>query len=869
MPLNTTGQSTVSAMTEEKIGQKADDIEEVLFANKFASLNLSSHGDGNGEQEEASDEEEALSTASAPSKSQPKKRTAAGKKGKRKKNKKTRKHATIEEDALAKVPLESYRIIEDHDGLMNDYLMAVYAIFGEWIHLRAHIQGLWRKVAYGGLNSAVAGTISNMAITTVKQTETAIFVDFPGHDSFETIMQTITRGDPEKMKSNFGIGLHKFAPNSDKTEEVHKTHLDVMEQFSIHAYRDLLDFLADFQQTRSGKPTKRMLAQIRDWNPYLDLQRTTKEQRIQWRRAYTINWLYDLVNVFSSIVVQRNNMRGENRAYERVDWSVAGQCNQDRRLFGLNEFAGVITSLAIQKPGANMRERIFPHHVFQLQCIVDSLTVSRGWSLSGLRGHVLKIPAPGFRPRRDVDLFLDRDNQKIGSGYLEGIELLTPLMEEDAMIHGDPNRHRDHAELLKTLLVDFRDWLGESKYMHGLTTIPPSRFSNSSSNGLWEFSPFLCGVGLMESLELAYQISMLIWDRMSEPILLVHIHNMLVQKGYIAQPIELYAALADIFKSAYFADGKIPTTNFGQALLAHISENGSRRAMFQRRALRRTAARSGTDIHKILDLNVNRFFTTESNLLLYRRANWSPDRIPEAQISPTSALGVLRLGQTGKVVDRTTGQSRLEDTDLAQRARAMGMNEALLLNISSILRSLQNGHGADKISQSLLASLTPEGYTSEARATHDSEATNTIKHASKPSHRMDNLDVPNLELLALTEFDIAKDISGATPLSGINWIWVTVRFMMLFMQIEEKLRQVRNLLWIRAYETGREWSRQKRVGIAYLALSEGDEECLTIMADEFQNQRAGLLDHIYWGDIDVDMKTNLQGDDDKEPDCVV
>lgn len=37
---------------------------------------------------------------------------------------------------------------------------------------------------------------------------------------------------------------------------------------------------------------------------------------------------------------------------------------------------------------------------------------------------------------------------------------------------------------------------GESKYMHGLTTIPPSRFSSSNPNGLQEYSPFLCGVGM-------------------------------------------------------------------------------------------------------------------------------------------------------------------------------------------------------------------------------------------------------------------------------------------------------------------------------------------------------------------------------------
>lgn len=97
-----------------------------------------------------------------------------------------------------------------------------------------------------------------------------------------------------------------------------------------------------------------------------------------------------------------------------VNWSVNGPWNQHQRLYGLNEFAGVVTTLAMQKPGTDIRSRILPSCVFQLQAIVDSLTVSRGWSLFGLQGHVLIPPAQGFRPRRDVDLFLDRDAETPG-----------------------------------------------------------------------------------------------------------------------------------------------------------------------------------------------------------------------------------------------------------------------------------------------------------------------------------------------------------------------------------------------------------------------------------------------------------------------
>src|SRR5207247_1372305 len=108
--------------------------------------------------------------------------------------------------------------------------------------------------------------------------------------------------------------------------------------------------------------------------------------------------------------------------------------------------------------------------------------------------------------------------------------------------------------------------------------------------------------------------------------------------------------------------------------MACISETGTRRAVFQRRAIKRTAARSA-DIHSILDLGANRFFKSKANLLLYRNAEWNQERIPESDIAVGSMLAMLRLGQTKRVVDPATGERRLEDTDLVRRARAEGMSE--------------------------------------------------------------------------------------------------------------------------------------------------------------------------------------------------
>lgn len=326
-----------------------EDAEQVIFANKFSTLSLGSETNTEGEEvdESASEEEEieaaAISTAGNTAKRSKKKAPKKGKKGK-----KGRKPKTANAPDLQDVPLESYRIIEDETGTVTDYLMAVYSLAQQMMELRHHLQGVWCQVVYNNVNSAVAANISNVAIGIIKDTQSQIFVDFPGHDSFDTVMQTLTRGNPDKAQGNFQV----HAACQDAKGDFHLSHrcdINVREEFFFNCYQDLFNFITDYQQTRSGKPTKPMLKNIQNWNPTLNLARATRQERLKWRRAYTINWLYDLVNIFSSIVVQRRTIRNQRILLESVDWSRAGPWNQHRRLFGINDFAGDITHLAVQK----------------------------------------------------------------------------------------------------------------------------------------------------------------------------------------------------------------------------------------------------------------------------------------------------------------------------------------------------------------------------------------------------------------------------------------------------------------------------------------------------------------------------------------
>ncbi|KAI1866988.1 hypothetical protein JX265_007564 [Neoarthrinium moseri] len=828
----------------------------ILLANKFASLNLGTVND------EAQDDAEAASDASdgpAAAQRPQKKYSGKGKKGKRgKKPKQKQKKPVANEPPLVGVPIESYRIIEDKEGIMTDYLMATYALAREWIDLRGFMQKTWRQVAYDGLNAAVAGTLSNVAVSMLKRSELAMHLDFPGHDSFHTIMNTITRGDVEKIQGNFKLRLIKFYKAQAQTR-VEEAALDVKEQLMIHTYNDLLDFVADYQKTRSGKPTKSMLAEIQNWDPTFNLQQATPEQRLKWRRSYTINWLYDLVNLFSSVVVQRNTLKGQNWALEKVDWSEDGPWSVHRRLFGLNEFAGWVTSLATQKQGTDVRNKVQPHSVFQLQCIVDSLMVSRGFSTSTFRGHVMRPPAHQFRPRRDVDLFLDRENERGGSGFLQAVDILEQLFERDAQMHGNPKRHTKHMEVLKIAQQDFIDWLGESKYGYVLKSISPSQFSNSNANGLWEYSPFLCGLGLMEGLEISYLFGMMIWDRIPEPFLLIHLHNMLVQRGYIAQPVGLYASLQSLFTDAFFIDGKVPTSNFLEALVAKVDAYNTARARATQQAARRSNAQA-SDVHGMLDVNANKFFKTPTTLVSYRKADWNYERVADSDIKPISMLAMLRVAQTELVVDPETGKLRPAETELTSRMRAAKLSEEILAGMSSMVRRMNNKNHEDPAMMARFAAMAEPGYMTESGGLRElSKKLKTGGQAGSESKvQHEELDLDGVDVLEFLKWDIHADVCGREPLSSLNFVWVTARFFIQFMQMEDELRKLRNPTYVRAYEVDPTLMREKRLSLAVGALRGGDEQCLRIMAEQFQNPRAGFMDHIYWKDLETELKTDKE-----------
>ncbi|KAF9776908.1 hypothetical protein IL306_004853, partial [Fusarium sp. DS 682] len=806
--------------TSAAASDDTEDVEQILFANKFEKLTVH-------KAEGSSDEDDELDQTHTTTGARKVSRKPKGKKSKKtKKYKKTKKGKKQDTNDITneEIPIESIRIIEDSSeaGLVTDYLLAVYSAVREWAELRVNIQSVWREVAYDGLNSAVAGAACNLATSMIKRTSAAIFVDFPGHDTYETIVKTITRGEMDKAQGNYRLTLWWTSSNNESYYEKTST-IDIKEQFLIHAYQDLKDFILDFQANRSGKPTKAMQAKIAQWDPNFDLRRATNQDRINWRRCYTIRWLYDLVNVYSSVVVQRNTMKGENHIYEKVDWSANGPWGVHRIIFGLKEFAGDVTNMAMKKRGTDITKMIYPHHVFQMQCIVDSFTVSRGWSLNPLHGHMLQAPAKKGRARRDVDLFLDRSNERMFAGYCQTVDLLKQFLEKD----GKLDQHQDIFMAIKIAQRDFVNFLGEHKYTTGIATIPPSRFSDHNANGLQEYSPYLCGAGLEEGLEIAYRLGMLLWDRMPEPTLMIHLHNAVVQKGYLSRPVGICQALENMFKETFFTQGRRPESAFGDALLASIRQPGSQHSQAQKQALR-SKFQSANDILQYFDTNFNQLSQRSSILTTYRSADWNLEVIPDEELECGTVLFFERLGRTMRFSD-----SKLEDDVLVRKARASGMTDENIIWTT------------DKLAATLAEGVAQPGPMSEAPK--DNIATCYRSGPWSPS------DVPSSsQLLDIAKADLLADVAGSRPLSSLNYLGVTCWLLDTFMLLEKRLKEARDRVYVTVYEKPGSWQDDKRVCFAVLALEQENEECLKIVADTLNETRCGFVNFIYWEGLELE-----------------
>jgi len=803
----------VNPDTPESPLRGQDELNLLLLTNKFSMLGFEDPTAGDDEDGEASD---AHLDKPGPSKGRQQPRSKKSKKPKRGKSKNQKPPKPAPTTEAKRIPIEGYRIVTEEEGLM-DYLVVANMLAAEWTALRKTLQGFWREAAYGDLNTAVAGCLSNVAIQMVRRNECEVFVDFPGLDSYMEILTALTGGKPGQMSLERPLAL--LTEPASGTEAMKEVVFEHSEHVMVRTMEALCYFIRDFRKTRSGRPTKKMLKEIKNWDLKFDLQGAQKEERLQWRRVYIINWLYDLVNVYSSPITQGG--RDEKVMLEEIDWSETGPCGQERRLFGLTSLAATITELAMQK-GDDMTDvmrKILPHHILQLQCVIDSFAVSRGWFIDPYKGDRVGEPAQNFHPRRDVSRFMEQ--------FPRGAGLLQDTLKVHEEWYGNLSQHQEEVKAATDrILCHFEDWLGKSMYINDPDNTLASRFTNSSANGLWEYSPFLCGVGLAEGMELAQLLGMYTWERFPEVTLMAHMHNMLAHRGYIKSPQHhVFAAVNGLFSGIFFNNNsQRPSAKFSEALMAKTGRTAWHiRQVVRPRQTTRTYAGPISDVRNVLLSDLDRFYrdsgiTQErSALISYREAEWNPGRIADADVVPQSALGWIRLQQTARVLEKDTGRFRLEETELVKRLRA-----------NPEVRGLE-----DRMAQ--LPRFSETLTKAEARL-----------YRNGPS----GLPLTGGHMLKLLKADFVADICGDSHMSGFNYLSFTATVLNTLMNVESQLKKLQNPVWKHAYkpEFGGRMTFPRTL-LLRRAIEGRDEQCMETMAEELESIPGPLIRYSYWDHV--------------------
>ncbi|KAK3955911.1 hypothetical protein QBC32DRAFT_395147 [Pseudoneurospora amorphoporcata] len=734
-----------------------------------------------------------------------------GKRGRRRKDSEAEKSKATEteegppEDVFRKEPLESFGVTLGPDGVTTDYIMAVYDLFRGHFDLRAYLQDVWYEVAYDGLNIAVAGALSNAAIVVAQRSEDKLLAGFSDDKkSYHSVMST--------MSSVFRFDAEAEGTEANKGD----AHLaDAKEMFLVHAYHDLLDFVTDYRKNGNGKPTKRMMKEVKHWNPDFDLRRATMEERLKWRRLYTIHWLYHLVGEFTSRLLVVAAVL-HKKVPDSIKAKEAQKEEQRQRLLGLDGFAALIKKLTYEDSDLKNRKQILPHHVFQLQCIVDSLAVTKGWTFDLLKGHVLIEPpdADKFRPMRDVNRFLlDIGDER--AGFLKGfVDLRHKLMVEGA---GRPatDNYAQIQEILKSARVIYNQFVGK----------PPIQGDKPQShtigpNVLWNYSPFLCGVGLAEALDFQFTSIMHVWEQHQEPVILMHLYNMLLREGYLDKPIDFFESLQQLFASGCFPNGIVPISDYGNVLADSLRLLDNRK----RNTGGMLRAPSGSRVAYRLAI------AHESFLVLLRDNGWNLFHLSHNEVPLSSLFAKFMIALTTPVYDQDTGKKHLDETILVVRARLALSNEDVL---------------GDRAEEKLLAmaDALEELNSMEKQQAKDS--------APKVVFKTPN-DFSASEWLDLMKVDIMADIDGDRPLCGLNLARLTCHIFDIFQDIEDDLYALGCKGYLDMCGDDGEYDRKiftrtsaRRI-LFVGAMDVKDEQILRVAARTLAHSAGSLSEYIYW-----------------------
>ncbi|KAF4555126.1 Hypothetical protein D9617_3g021970 [Elsinoe fawcettii] len=712
------------------------------------------------------------------------------------------------------VTLDQYRIVHEDEERRTDYFMAVFSFFHDWVELRKDILWAWFAVAFHGDNAAVAGATSTWAVAFIKRAEQMIARDFPGEEDFSSMLFTL---DYIYKISETNTTPHTASRISIVLPDQEAEFLDAKEALSMYAYYDLIDFITDFQQNRNGKPTKEMAKrlQLDKWDHNPPLQDMTDAARVLWRRAYTTNYLYELVNAFNiGLPVPTTAKSKSRRSAERP--SLFGN---HKGLFGLAAFVGPIAELATQKPSQTFRARILPSQVFQLQLIVDSFTASRGWVLDPFRGHLVRPVAEPYQAFQQIDIML-RGSPPNEYTFLSNISQLLAMYEK--FNSSGPNVRYPSAliEMIRGFETEVVRDLGVSRI--GSPGHVSTRFP-SCENGLWQYSPYLVGVALANFCEVSQEVGMKTFDVIPESLQIMHIYNKLIKTGVLKEHLSLLQSVGNLLRMYLYSDAREPTGDFERAYLKRVAERTSH-------------PNSRTLLHNLQNNDIrtsgNRLFQHKSQLIVHRDNNYDLDNIPDEDLDVNSLWAsvfmIPRITVNGKIPeDRSVLLTNLERS---------GVDGDGLSEMVRKYRSYEHRHDS-QIRAWNLDSETQQ-QLSGPRSIHD------LGREDHGNHRYGNSTKDHL-LIVRSEFH--RDVCGNRPFSSIDYLIVAQKFLTIYFTIQNFIQDQYPELYSRIVAEREGGGHDLKEYIHRFVLATEDKRCLELVASAFQKHPESFATMMYWG----------------------
>lgn len=677
-----------------------------------------------------------------------------------------------------KMPLEQYGIMDDDHHVAAEHFLVASSILEQCIDLRLQSQKRWWLVAYTAFQPLTALSTSAQSIAMIQRAHKTMSLEFPGSHSYKSLINAYTRGGMENLQPTTTIRVYRKRGSDECCVSMQETAVSrepMRELLMEHAYNNLVEFLEDYEMTPSGAPTKSMQAEISQWDPEYDLEAATDDQRLEWRRLYTINWLYGLAGYYLST---KQGVEDEGtRASLQTGRKISTPWADDYTFFGLGDFARSIISLARKASRCQVQDCIPPHLVFQVQCIVDSFTASRGWTVE-VSGHILKAPPveDGLPEKCGVIGWFERvtcgHECRHHQGLTQALDSLVELYASSETRHGAFGR--DSLALVCTSWWQHHRAIIKLRNGEAPGPRANAKIGRLDEHGLFSFSPFLCSSAMLQTIELFYRYAMFVWDSTPEVILILHLHNMLCQTGALKEPVELMDKVTSWFSHDLFGETR-PTSNFRQAFL---DRKGALR--FTSLSLLQPFLIS-TPSYKQFHMS-ERFFKTRSSFLVFHEAGWESDAVSPLRVSNLSKPSCLRLAIKA-LKNRSPFDSRRHFT-----------------------RIPKSGHNID------------------------------IPHFDPTSEH-----IPETMVLDQSNYSLERDLCTCcqAPLSGVNFLAVTHRLLSMWIAIEKKLKHSGHVHSDGVDRTASSSCRSPVESVVLTALQGDNDELNRLMADVFDENRGG------------------------------